>query len=128
MSWLDYSNAARPSPGSWLARLMQRNHHHPDSFMCGLRVLDGRVQNEGHRWQYRRSAADQLIEAEVVTLHHGTGNNLRLRLDTELAWDRTGTKPRAGFAVMSATDVDSGARVLLAVPPGELVRFGVRGP
>lgn len=141
-SW--YPNAARPSPGSWLAAYLDRHDGQRDTFLCGLRVLSGAVAGETHRWRYRRSAIDALVLDGVHTLHHGSDVTLRLRVDAQLQWDRTGPRARTGFATVSAAvvggalvggavvgGVAEGAdgtvvRVLLALAPGELIRLGIR--
>jgi hypothetical protein len=115
------SGSFSSSEGSWLSRVLGPKPH-PDSFVCGMRVLEGTVVNEKQRWQYRRSGVDQLIQDGVVTLHHGTGRTVRLRIDDG---DWTGAAPRSGFVPVPAVDVDGGARVLLAIPAVELTRFGI---
>lgn len=119
------SNAGRPSPGSWLANWLERQRRHPDTFDCGVRTLDGTVPGESPRWQYQRSAVDRRRVGDVVTLRHGTKVTLRLRMDPEPYWLGSGPRPRPGLIVLVATVADTRARLLIAVPPGELVRFGV---
>ena len=120
-----FPNAWRPSPGSWLANWSDRQRPHPDSFICGIRMLgDGRHGRAG-RWQYRRSAVDQLTAGDVLRLYHGTKVTLRLRMDADPHWGGAGPRPRPGLAVLSGSVVDGGMRLLLAVPLGEVVRFGV---
>ena len=118
------SNSFKPAEGSWLDRIFG-SRPHPDSFVCGLRVLDGTVASESARWKYRSSAVDGLLGDGIVTLHHGTGNTLRLRMDSDPTWDGSGPGPRTGYRVMSASVAGSDARVLLAVPAFHLFRFGV---
>jgi hypothetical protein len=118
-------NAGRPSPGSWLANWLDRQRSHPDTFNCGVRTVDGAVPGESGRWKYRRSAVDRLRLDDVVTLHHGTKDTLRLRMDADPYWQGSGPRPRQGLIMLVATVVDSGARLVVAVPPGEVVRFGV---
>jgi hypothetical protein len=118
-------NAGRPSPGSWLANWLERQRPHPDSFVCGVRTIDGTVPGQSQRWRYRRSAVDRLRVGDVLTLHHGAKDTLRLRMDAEPYWPGSGPRPRPGLTVLVATVVGSGARVMVAVPPGQAVRFGV---
>jgi hypothetical protein len=120
-------NSRRPSPGSWLANWLDTQRPHPDTFTCGVRLLDGTAPWETGRWQYQRSAVDQLRLDDVVTLHHGPRNTLRLRLDADPFWAAGGARPRRGLTVLVGTMVESGDRLLVAVPPGEIVRFGVEG-
>jgi len=108
-----------------LANWLARQRPHPDSFDCGVRTVDGTVPGESHRWRYRRSAVDRLRLGDVVTLHHGTKDTVQLRMDAEPYWQGSGPRPRQGLIVLVGTVVGSGARLLVAVPPGEVVRFGV---
>ena len=118
------SNAWRPSPGSWLANWLNARPH-PDSFICGVLVRDSGRGGKTGRWQYRRSAVDRLLVGEVVTLNHGTKDRLRLRIDPDPYSAEPRPRPRPGLTVLVGTVVDSGARVLIAVPPGEVARFGM---
>ena len=118
------SNSYRPSEGSWLDRIFG-SRSHPDSFVCGVRILEGNLTAESTRWKYKSSGVDGFIDDGVVTLHHGAGNDLRLRVDPEPRWDGRGPKPRPGHRALTAVEIDSGARVLLAVPPFHLFRFGI---
>jgi hypothetical protein len=119
------SNAARSSPGSWLHTWLERQKRHPDTFDCGVRVRDGSVNGETARWRYRTSAVDQRVSDGIVTLRHGTKITLRLRIDDDPFWHGEGPRPRHGHAVLAAVDAESGAQLLVSVPPAELVRFGV---
>jgi hypothetical protein len=119
------SNAARSSPGSWLHTWLEKQKRHPDTFDCGVRVRDDSVNGGTARWRYRTSAVDQLVSDGIVTLHHGTKITLRLRIDDDPFWHGEGSRPRHGHAVLAAVDAESGARLLVSVPPAELARFGV---
>lgn len=103
----------------WLARLTP----HPDSFVCGVRRPDGAAERS--RWRYRRSWVDPWHEGEVVTIRHGERDRIRVRLDADPWWHGSGPRARAGFTVVSGRSADSGRRLLLAVPPGELSRVGL---
>jgi hypothetical protein len=118
-------SAARPAPGSVLHRWLRHHAVHPDSFDCGVRVIDGHLVGEGRRWRYRRSAVDPLITDGVRTLNHGTKVRLRLILDTDAFRDRTVGGTRVGHAVLAAVESGSGARVQISVPVSELDRFSV---
>jgi len=118
------SNAWRPSPGSWLANWLNARPH-PDSFVCGVLVRDGGRRRKTGRWQYRQSAVDPLRVGDVVTLSHGTKDRLRLRIDPDPFGAETRPRPRPGLAVLVGTVIESGERVLIAVPPGEVARFGI---
>jgi hypothetical protein len=60
-------------------------------------------------------------------MRFGTGETIRIRLDPDPWWSGGSPTPRAGLDVLSARSADSGAQVLIAVPPGELVRYGIEG-
>jgi hypothetical protein len=116
-------NSQRPSPGSLLARWLERTASHPDSFVCGVRVVSGVVDGESRRWRYRRSAVDPLVVDGVTVLYHGD-RALRLR---SLRFDDRGVDgaaARPGFVVGSALEQSSGARVLVACAAGRVEALG----
>jgi hypothetical protein len=125
VGWLP-SNARRPSPGSWLSNWLEKQQRHPDAFLCGIRVRHGTLPGVSGRWRFRVSAVDPLLADGVVTLHHGTDRTLRLHLDEDPFWPQDGAAPRPGHTVLIGTEVGSAARVLVSVPHGELVRFGIK--
>ena len=113
----------RPSPSSWLGRLLERRARHPDEFDCALRVVSGHVDGESERWRYRRSAVDPLVRADgVVHLNHGTVARLQLRF-TGPRLTRPGL--RQYHVAWPATEVRTGARVEVAADPSEAVRFRI---
>ena len=117
-----FSHYLRPSAGSWLDRWLNRHVRHPETFLCGVRVVEGRLPGESARWRHRRSAVDPLLAGRVVTLYHGPRRILRLVPDPDSV--RAGG-PHPGSVVVDAVERDSGARVQVSVDPGELVRFGL---
>jgi hypothetical protein len=60
-------------------------------------------------------------------MRFGEDATMRIRLDPDPWWHGGVPSPRSGLEVLSGRSADSGTQVLLAVPPGELVRFGVEG-
>lgn len=121
------SRGERLFPPGLVARWLRRETPHPDSFDCGVRVVRGAVPGLGSRWQYRRSAADPLILDGVVTLNHGAGRGLHLRMEDGWAphQDRSGS--RVGCVLLRAVEVSSGASVEIAVSRDEVERFGISG-
>ena len=118
------SNAANPSPGSWLDAWLHRRSRHRDEFRCGVRVVDGQqLAGESSRWTYRRSAVDPLASDGWITLWHGTGRALHLAIDPDAA--AAGTDVRWRHVVLSAVERGSGARLELSVPIDEASRFGL---
>lgn len=106
------------SPGSWLARFIERNRRQDGEFDCAVRVLTGTVAGESGRWAYRRSAVDPLLEGDVLTLNHGVlpdRARLRLRIDGEPY--SAGPPVRPNHLVWRAIEADTGATVELAAPP-----------
>ena len=108
-----------------MANWLSRQQPHPDSFVCGVRPVDGAGPRKTLRWQYQRSAVDQLIPDGVVTLYHGTKETLRLRMDPSPFVELTKPRARQGLVVLSGTTVESRLRLLVAVPMGEVIRFGL---
>ena len=111
-----FPNASRSTPGSWLANLLDRLQLHPDSFVCGVRVVAGTVPGQSGRWRYRGSWVDPLILDGVVVFNHGTKQTLRLRIDSSEPSDYDGPQPRDGMSVISATLVDGSTKILIATP------------
>lgn len=106
-------NSTRAASGSLLATWFAPQH--PDSFVCGVRVVAGQLTDEGGRWRYRRSAVDPLVVDGLVTLKHGRRAVLRLRLaDDELP------AARPGFVTHAALEEVSGAQLLVTFPLGRL--------
>jgi len=108
-----------PSPGSWLARLLERSRRQDGEFDCAVRVVSGEIAGESGRWSYRRSAIDPLRAGDVFTLNHGVQPKrtlLRLRLQGEPRAADAHTRPE--HLVWSALEVDTGAIVELAAAPG----------
>jgi hypothetical protein len=114
------SNAAKPPSGSWLDRWLQARRPHPQSFLCGVRVVDGAIAGERTRWRYRDSAIDPHGEGRIVLNH---GPDVTLRLDE--ASLQPGVRTRPGDVVLLSVDVTTGATVQLSVPLGEAAAFGV---
>ena len=119
-----FSHYLRPSAGSWLDRWLNRHARHPETFLCGVRVVEGRLPGESAWWRHHRSAVDPLIAAGVVTLNHGPRVVLRLRPDP--ASLRAGG-PHPGSVTMDAVEQGSNAHVQLSFDPGELARFDPGG-
>jgi hypothetical protein len=90
-----------------------------------MRTIDGVLPGRGGRWRYERSFIDPLRNGRVVTLHHGARDLFRLQVDADPYFSGVGPAARAGMAVLAAAVVGSPARVAVAVPFGELVRFGI---
>lgn len=98
----------RVASDSWLGRWLSRRPS-ANEFDCGVRVVDGELDGEGPQWSYRPSALDSLPVGGEIVLTHG---QTRLRLtDVDDEIDQTA---RSGLRVWVATEVESGARVLLA--------------
>jgi len=119
-------NTRRSAEGSLLRGWLDRFQPHPDSFVCGILRPQGAGSTGGGRWEYRRVWVDQLVSDGVVTMQFSKDDRLRVRLDADPWWKGEGRAPRSGLEVLSARSADSGEHVLLAVPPGELIRFGLQ--
>jgi len=63
----------------------------------------------------------------VVSVRIGTTQTVRIRLESDPRWDGVGPRPRHGLAVLCARTTDTDDRLLLAMPTGELIRFGIPG-
>jgi hypothetical protein len=113
-------NSQRPSPGSLLARWLDRARAHPDSFVCGVRVVDGALAGEGSRWRYRRSAVDRLVVDGVIELNHGSDVVLRIRFDEDEVADVSDLRLRPGYVVRSGVEQTSAARVLITCDEGQV--------
>lgn len=118
-------NALRPTPGSLLDRWLQRTTPQPDTFVCGIRGPGGDGAGGSGRWRYRRVWVDPLRENGIVTVWFNGKDSLRVRFDVDLRWTGDGPRPRPGLDVLPARSADSGTEIMLAVPPGEFVRFGI---
>jgi hypothetical protein len=70
---------------------------------------------------------DDWRDGGVVAMRFGKGETTRIRLDPDPWWKGSGPRPRSGLDVLSGRCAESGAQVLIAVPPGELIRFGIEG-
>jgi hypothetical protein len=119
------SKGDRPYQPRKIAKWLRRDAHHPDSFQCGVRVIDGDVDGEGSRWKYRQSSADRLIIDAVVALTHGAGHVLRVRVDPNWTPHPDQTGDRVGYVIIRAVEETSGASVEIAVSQDELERFGI---
>lgn len=124
MAFWGSTNAGRPASGSLLAGWLRRVRPHPDTFVCGFRWADGEPGTR-QGWRYRRSWVDPLHDGDVLSMRHGDEDGMRIRLDEDPWWNGPGPAPRHGLAVLSGRSVDTGVRILLAVPPGELIRLGI---
>lgn len=135
-AWLDHPmvfewshSSRRPALGSALADWLERITPHPDTFVCGVRRPDGDGTRGSQRWRYRRAWVDPLRLDDVVTLRFGGDRPLRVRLAADplaaAAEEAAGPAPRPRLVVLSGASADSGDRLCLAVPAGELVRFGI---
>jgi hypothetical protein len=114
-------NWVTPGEDTVLGRLMTRWQRHEREFECGVRVVSGELPGEHPRWRFRRSAADPLVVDGVVTVNHGAGNALRLRIDAGSVAE--GTRP--GYVRFTAVEQTTNARVEVSVAPAELERFGL---
>jgi hypothetical protein len=110
---------------SSVPKWLNREPHHPDSFQCGVRVVEGQIGGEGRRWKYRQSAVDRLIVDQVVTLTHGVGHVLRLRVAAEWAPHPDQAGLRVSYAVFRAVEQTSGAMLEITVSQDDLERFGI---
>jgi hypothetical protein len=115
------ANWGKGSPTGWLQKRRARRARHPETFDCGVRVIDGALAGESDRWRYRISAADPLIAEGVVALNHGPDVTLRLVVDPV----PSGAGRRPGHLRLTAVERGSGARVELSVSADELERFGL---
>lgn len=100
---------------------------HPDTFLCGIRWPDGDANGSGKRWRYPRVWIDPYVEDGVRTIRLGKQQTLRLRVDANAEWTGEGPKPLSGHVVLAGRTADTGTQVLLAVPVGQLARFGAAG-
>ncbi len=119
-------NWGRASPDSALGRLLRRARH-PGAFICGLRWPEADDPKARNRWRYRPAWVDPWPEGDALTVHFADQETLRIRLDADPWWHGGGPAARPLFAVLSGRSADAGARLLVAVPQGELIRFGVGG-
>ncbi|MCW2495348.1 hypothetical protein [Jatrophihabitans sp.] len=113
-----------PASGSWLDNWLERRRRAPGVFDCGVRTIEGSVATEGRRWRYRPSSVDPLILDGVVTLQHGIGSTLHLRMAPAPPGDPS-PGIRQHHVVLAAVERDSGALLELSVDLGEVARFGV---
>jgi hypothetical protein len=110
--------------GRWLAG----REAHPESFVCGIRVVEGALTGEKASWQFRRSAADPLIAGGIVALNHGPKQLLRVRPDQPPFGPQPQNPDRPGHLIFTAVEQASRARLEVSVDPGELARFGLDVP
>ena len=99
---------SRVPTDSWLGRWLSRRPS-ANEFDCGVRVVGGELDGEDEDWSYRSSAIEQVPGDDELVLTHG-----RIRLQLVDLTDVPDTTARPGLRVWSATEIGSGAQVLLA--------------
>jgi hypothetical protein len=90
-----------------------------------MRTIEGALPGRGGRWRYEKSFVDPMRDGRIVTLRHGAQDAFRLELDADPYFAGEGPAARPGMTVLSASVVGAPARVAIAVPRGELARFGI---
>lgn len=114
----------QPAPGSFVAKLLDRFKPQPHTFTCGVRWPDD-VDGHGSRWHYHRAWVDPWRDGDTIRVRLGDQQVIHVQVEQDPWWSEAPPAPRPGLTVLAGRSAESGATILLAVPPGNLCEFGV---